>query len=46
VDDEGIDEYVNIRKIYQKEFDPDNNKILNYVSGDGRRTFWVPEIQK
>jgi formamidopyrimidine-DNA glycosylase len=40
------DEYMNIRSIYQKEKDPYGNNVIMYVSSDGRKTFYVPEIQK
>jgi formamidopyrimidine-DNA glycosylase len=40
------EEYVAIRKIYDKETDPEGNKVLSYRSGDGRTTFYVPALQK
>lgn len=33
-------------KIYQQETDPYGNYVKSFVSSDGRKTFWVPIIQK
>lgn len=33
-------------KIYQQESDPNGNSVKSFVSSDGRKTFWVPIIQK
>ena len=40
------EEYVRIRKIYDKERDPEGNKVVSYRSGDGRTTYYVPALQK
>jgi formamidopyrimidine-DNA glycosylase len=33
-------------KVYEQETDKSGNRIENYLSRDGRRTYWVPSIQK
>ncbi len=40
------EEYIDIRNIYQKEKDPYGNDVLIYISSDGRKTYYVPKIQK
>jgi formamidopyrimidine-DNA glycosylase len=37
--------YVSIRQVYNKTHDKLNNKVVQYVSADGRKTYWVPAIQ-
>jgi len=33
-------------KVYEQQTDKYGNTIENYVSRDGRRTYWVPSVQK
>jgi formamidopyrimidine-DNA glycosylase len=40
------EEYVRIRKIYDKDADPEGNKVVSYRSANGRTTFYVPGLQK
>lgn len=37
--------YVSIRQVYKKTHDKLNNKVAQYMSSDGRKTYWVPAIQ-
>ena len=37
--------YVSIRQVYNKTHDKLNNKVAQYMSADGRKTYWVPAIQ-
>ncbi len=37
--------YVSIRQVYNKTHDKLNNKVAQYMSSDGRKTYWVPAIQ-
>jgi formamidopyrimidine-DNA glycosylase len=41
-----LEEYYKLRMVYQKDFDSYGNKIHSHHSKLGRKTFWVPEIQK
>jgi formamidopyrimidine-DNA glycosylase len=37
--------YISIRQVYNKTHDKLNNKVVQYMSADGRKTYWVPAIQ-
>lgn len=39
------DKYVSIRQVYNKTHDKLNNKVIQYMSADGRKTYWVPAMQ-
>lgn len=41
-----VDDYDTHQKVYQRTSDPRGNPVKNYVAADGRRTFWVPALQK
>lgn len=41
-----LDGYYNLHKVYKKDFDIYGNKIETRISKYGRKTYWVPEIQK
>jgi formamidopyrimidine-DNA glycosylase len=38
-------EYVSIRQVYNKTHDKLNNKVAQFMSADGRKTYWVPAVQ-
>jgi formamidopyrimidine-DNA glycosylase len=40
-----FEEYFKLHRVYKKDLDPDEHKILSFTSSDGRKTFWVPEVQ-
>ena len=33
-------------KVYQKKTDPNGFNVIYEKTNDGRKTYWVPEIQK
>jgi formamidopyrimidine-DNA glycosylase len=41
-----LEGYIGLRKVYKKDVDIYGNKIHERTSKFGRKTFWVPEIQK
>jgi formamidopyrimidine-DNA glycosylase len=41
----GREDYFSAHKIYQKETDPNGRPVKRAQFGDGRTTFWVPEVQ-
>lgn len=41
-----IDNYDKIQRVYQRDTDPHGNPVKSHVAADGRRTFWVPALQK
>ena len=42
----GREEYFSAHKIYQKETDPKGLPVKKAQLGNGRTTFWVPEVQQ
>jgi formamidopyrimidine-DNA glycosylase len=42
---EDREEYTGIRQVYDRERDPDGNRVLSYRAADGRTTFYVPSVQ-
>jgi len=40
------DDYFDTQRVYQRETDPHGNPVKSHVAADGRRTFWVPALQK
>lgn len=40
-----FEEYFKLHRVYKKDLDPRGNKIKSFTSSDGRKTFWVPEVQ-
>ena len=43
--EQGKEDFSGVIQVYEKEKDSYGNQIENYVSKDGRRTYWVKEIQ-
>ncbi len=43
--DAGRDEYFSAHRVYQKDADPKGRVVKKIRTGDGRTTFWVPEVQ-
>jgi formamidopyrimidine-DNA glycosylase len=41
-----FEEYFKLHRVYKKDIDPVGNKVRSFTSSDGRKTFWVPEIQR
>lgn len=41
-----LEKYHILHKIYNMEEDPYGNKIISHISKTGRRTYWVPVVQK
>jgi formamidopyrimidine-DNA glycosylase len=41
-----ITRYDKIQRVYQRDTDPHGNPVKSHVAADGRRTFWVPVLQK
>lgn len=41
-----LEKYHILHKIYNREEDPYGNKIVSHMSQAGRRTYWVPAVQK
>lgn len=41
-----LDKYVILHKVYNRETDPDGNKVYSHMSAAGRRTYWAPDVQK
>ena len=41
-----IDTYDQIQKVYQRYTDPHGRPVRSHVAADGRRTFWVPAVQR
>jgi len=40
-----FEEYFKLHRVYKKEFDPIGHKVRSFTSLDGRKTFWVPDVQ-
>jgi formamidopyrimidine-DNA glycosylase len=40
------DDFSGIIQVYENDKDKLGNQIENYISKDGRRTYWVPKLQK
>lgn len=41
-----LDKYIILHKVYNREVDPHGNKVYSHISAAGRRTYWVPSVQK
>lgn len=41
-----LEKYIILHKIYNRDIDPYGNKIYSHISKTGRRTYWVPAVQK
>lgn len=37
--------YFKLHRVYKKEKDPIGHNVVIFTSSDGRKTFWVPELQ-
>lgn len=40
-----FEEYFKLHRVYKKDVDPRGHRVLSFTSLDGRKTFWVPEVQ-
>lgn len=41
-----VDDYDKIQRVYQRDTDSHGNPVKSHIAADGRRTFWVPALQK
>ncbi len=44
-DERNLEVYFSAHKVYQKKTDPAGRPVRKIRTGDGRTTFWVPEVQ-
>ena len=40
-----FEEYFKLHRVYKKEFGPMGHTVRSFTSSDGRKTFWVPDVQ-